>query len=338
MIYKKALILLISLSPFFALADENYMDKVEKGWFFYKEKKEQPQQEELNTIQKNEEKKKSVILVEDKCKNKKTWTASCGFVDPKGDFKFMEIQRDGLMEAMVMNSKDTKTVEQFQYFMKWAMDTSAEVAQVWKYNMVQNPELDPSVNDPISSFGVKLMTKVKDFKQESLFSAIIENEGMLFYFTKDDCDFCHAQADVVKKMEQETGIMVFQVPLDGKCLSKFKEQCVLDKRNIEVAQALKVTTVPSMSLFMKPNAWIKISNGVVDTSTMKGRLVNFFSAYRKALLSGVSNGGKAEPAMDFSTEKNNKYAGNSLVNNANEINSTKVPELKDIENLLKLSR
>ena len=42
---------------------------------------------------------------EDKCKSKDSWSVECGFVDPKGDYAFMVIQRDKLSETALMNTR-----------------------------------------------------------------------------------------------------------------------------------------------------------------------------------------------------------------------------------------
>ena len=276
--------------------------KADKGWFFYEDPPKvvdapastpaatPPEQQ----AQKQQDKPK------DKCQVAATWTPDCGFINPGRDFDFQSKERDALMQNMVMSNNDPKAVEQFQYYMKWMMSRAVEVTNLWQYNMVQNPDLDPNVKAPVSTFGLRLMTEVQSNHEKDIFNAIKEEEGMLVYFSRTDCDYCHGMAGTVQQIAQKTGLPVWDASLDGACLSEFSAKCKTAPDTLQPAQLLQVTTVPTLFLFVAPNTWIRLSTGVNDEASIMGRMVDFFGAYRNALLKGVHNGVNGRASVDFS--------------------------------------
>jgi conjugal transfer pilus assembly protein TraF len=281
-------------------------EDAERGWFFY-ERDESPEPRE--PIQEEEEplrpQKEPEPTKEEKCSKKETWTVDCGFVDPGKDFDFQAKQRDALLQAMSMSKNDPQAVENFQYYMKWLMERSIEVANLWQYNLAQNPELDANVKSPINSFGLRLMTEVRDDSEESILNALKKEGAFLVYFSRYDCAFCHAMTSMLDMLQDKTGLEIWNTALDEQCMPSFQERCRSGQKAVMTAQALQVSIVPTLFLYVpgakaESDTWIRIATGVTDYSTMRGRIVSFFTAYRTALLKGVANGGPNRAPVDFS--------------------------------------
>lgn len=304
--------------------------KAERGWFFYedpvKPKEPKPQKPKPEEVAKAEKEKPP----EEECKTPETWTAKCGFVHPGTNFEFQAKQRDALLENMTMSQNDPKAVEAFQFYMKWVMSRASEVANLWYYNMVQNPELDASASQPVSSFGLRLMTDVKKGQASEIFQALKADDGMLVYFTRTDCQFCHAMAPNVQEIARKTGLPIWNAALDDTCINGFESKCMAGALVQKPAQALQVTIVPTLFLHVPPTTWIRLSTGVTDEASILARTVSFFSAYRTALLKGVDNGDALKPSVDFSFE-------NSITGNAKGVSASKnarAPSEADVRNML----
>lgn len=272
----------------------------ERGWFFFEDPPVVEKPAEVKPAQPKTTQEPGEKRPEDPCKKKETWTPECGFVDPGTDFSFQEKIRDGLMQRMSLSKNDPKAVEAFQYYMKWVIERTAEVTNLWWYNMVQNPELDPSVQSPISALGLKLMSEVKSNNARDIFSLIKEEGGFFIYFSKHDCQFCHAMTDVLKLLERDTGLKIRNAALDDKCMPNFEEGCLKHPATYEPAVALQVTVVPALFLYVPQNTWIRVATGVTTLDTIKERTVQFFAAYRSALLNGTDNSDGVRPSVDFS--------------------------------------
>lgn len=293
--------------------------KAERGWFFYEDpvKAKEPKAQKPKPEQTAKSEPKPP---QEECESADTWTAKCGFVNPGTSFAFQAKQRDALMEQMVMSQNDPKAVEAFQYYMKWAMSRASEVANLWHYNMVQNPELDAQTTQPISAFGLRLMTDVKKGQKSEIFSALQDEKAMLVYFSRADCEFCHAMAPLVQDIAVETGLPVWNAALDNTCIDGFEAKCQTGEATQKPAAALQVSIVPALFLHVPPATWIRLSTGVTDKESIMARTVSFFSAYRSALLKGIDNGDGVRAAVDFSGES-------SVSGNAKGVNPTKTPRV-----------
>lgn len=312
--------------------DLNAAQRTERGWFFFEDNKKKDDEPLEETAPKPEPAVASKKPVEDKCKKAQTWEKDCGFIDPKSDFEFQAKQRDALLVQMSMSNNDPKAVEQFQYYMRWVMSRASEVSNLWGFNMAQNPELDPQAKQPISTFGIRMMTDVQNGKEKEIYKVIKEEGGMLVLFTKSDCQFCHAMSPSMQRISRETGIPVRNAALDGKCLPAFTEGCLSGEATLAPATALQVTTVPTLLLYVQPNTWIRLSTGISDDVTIRSRIFSFFSAYRTAMLKGVNNAQKGRASVDFSFEDG--ISGNAKGIEKSETKEPALPSESDVAKML----
>ncbi len=281
--------------------DPNAGQRPMRGWFFFedppKPKKPEPAEEPPQVVQLPTT--PPPPPKEDKCRKKDSWSAECGFVDPGQDFGFQAKQRDALLERMALTNNDPKAVEAFQYYMRWALERTSQVTNLWWYNMVQNPDLDPSVTAPVSTFGLRLMTGVRDGKRKEIFELLRQEGAFFVYFSRTDCSFCTQMGETFQRVSERSGVPLRNASLDSSCMPGFQQGCMTAPATLQAAQALQVTTVPTLFLYVPGNTWLRIATGVVDVESILTRTEQFFAAYRNALLKGVENGQNGRASVDF---------------------------------------
>ena len=290
--------------PHARASDGSQVHNPEKGWFFY-------QHGPLLRIP-----PKLIARVPQhlppkprtpKCSAMSTWTPRCGFVNPGTNFAFQAKERDALLQQMSMNPNNRAAVQAAQYYMRWVTDRAIEAANVWQYNLVQNPSLDPTVRMPFSQLGLQLMTGVKNARAKSIYAVLKKEKAFLVYFSRYNCDFCQAMDHILLYMREDHGISIWNTPIDGKCMPNFKNHCYTGRKALLAAEALRVRVVPTVFLYVPggtpaQDLWMRISTGLTDEQTLSGRIVSFFTAYRRALLEGVHNGIDGTPPVDFSSK------------------------------------
>lgn len=277
--------------------------KSEKGWFFYEEPIK-PKEEVKKPVPKPGPIAQPGKRKDELCQDPEQWTPDCGFVDPGKNMKFQAKQRDQLLETMALSKNDPKAVEHFQRYMKFVMERASEVSNNWYFNLVQKPDLDPSVTAPISSFGIDLMSKVKTSKQKDLFNLLKSEGAILIYFTKSDCIFCHQMKPTAIEVAKEIGIPVFNAALDAQCMPGMEQGCLSGDAVTPAATALQVSVVPTLVLHVPKKTFIRVSAGIVDKATALQRTSSFFNAYRTALQKGIQNStGENIPSVDFSSNE-----------------------------------
>lgn len=233
------------------------------------------------------------------CAERDSWTANCGFVDPGDDFEFQAKQRDTLLQQMSLRPDVPEAVEAAQRYMKWVVGRASMAANMWYFNMVQKPDLDPTVQNPISEVGIALATRVTQASQAEYFRLIKDEGGVLFFITRDDCVYCHAQVPYTQRVARTMGLQLINIPLDGKCLEGFEGDTCGDNITPEQVAVLNVQVVPAMYLYVPSNTWIRLGTGVMTDTTVIANTVNFFSAYRAAMLAGLDNSAGSRPAVTF---------------------------------------
>ena len=323
-------------SPVFAQAvdvpstpgQELHKAPAKKGWFWYldppeEKKKDPPKAVEapppapeapkptapLVVVAKSPKKELTPEEREKLCKVKDTWEKVCGFVDPGDDFEFQAKQRDILLQMMSLTPDNPDAVEQAQRYMKWVVGKASMAANMWYFNMVQNPDLDPTVKNPISEVGIALATRISQASQYEYFRLIKEEGGVLFYFSRSDCSYCFDQAPYAARVAHTMGLEIINIPLDGKCLPDFTGVACGDNVKPEQAGVLDVKIVPALYLYVPSNTWIRLGTGVMTDQTILANTVNFFSAYRAAMLQGLDNSKGARPSVTFDPNYNQKPTG-----------------------------
>ena len=299
--------------------DDLHKEPARQGWHWYldpKPKEDKPDEPAAppEPETKPAEKPQPVVVImgktpDEKCASKDSWVVDCGFVDPGNDFEFQAKQRDILLQQMSISPDKPEAVEAAQFYMKWVVGKASQAANMWYFNMVQNPDLDPTVKNPISEVGIALASRTNQANQYEYFRIIREEGGILFFFSRDDCQFCHDQAVYTSRVAHTMGLRLINVPLDGKCLPGFVgDSCGKDVK-LEQLNVLQLKTVPALFLFVPSNTWIRLATGLSTNATVLANTVNFFTAYRTAMLNGLDNSKGARPSVTFDPALNSKPTG-----------------------------
>lgn len=275
----------------------------ERGWFwgFFESLHEALEEEEEQTPPASPPETPEKEPQEQDCTDPEQWTVECGFVDPKGDFAFQSAQQKELLNHATMNPNDPQAVEGFQRYMKWAINQSITMARVWKWNMLQNQDLNPRSHTPVSAFGLRAAMRVEDAYRDSVIAEIRDQGGFLVWFTRSTCPYCHDMRETMLRIGRNTQLEIWNASLDGECMEGFEELCRFGKPVIEAARRLNIASVPDLWLYLpQDDVWFRISSGIESVETITARLELFFGAVRRAALKGLENGKNGSPSVDFS--------------------------------------
>lgn len=262
-------------------------------WWGYKDplpEDNDPESVEQQAASQQQEKSK-----EEKCSSKETWSSDCGFIDPKEDYEFMVVQRDELSKKALMNSADQSAVHAFQKYMAWAVDASVTYSRTWEYNMMQDQDINPFAKHPISRFGLKATFSSLQGHKKDIFEEIRDQGGVLVFWSRSDCDWCHKLVTTYKAISADTGIPLHNVSIGGDCLPGFEgEFCEPEsEETITAAKALRVQVVPDLFVLLdsknpEVESWVRVSTGFEDISSIKTRISTYFQGVRAASKAGLA--------------------------------------------------
>lgn len=286
---------------------------IECGWHFgyidplgeLKEEekpKEQPQTDIQISI-KSEEK-------EQDCTKFEEWTESCGFVDPGTNFEFQSKQRDAFLQGLVMKSGSQKAVKNMQKYNKWLVTRAIEASRIGEFNLVQDPNLSSEVKRPTNSFGLRSLVELRENTTEAVIEEIASKGGMLVWFTRSDCIFCHKQRGILNIFSKKYDLPIRNASLDEVCFEKVDPNCLKAPFTLEPAEKLNVQIVPSLFIYTpEDDSYIRISNGLEPVDIIANRIKNFFLGIKSAHINGIINAEDGAPNVDFTHKESKGFSG-----------------------------
>lgn len=251
---------------------------------------------------------------EKRCSSSETWSKDCGFIDPGDDFDFMAKQRDELSKNALMNNSDQAAVHAFQKYMAWAVDASVTMARTWEYNMIQDQDINPFAKHPISRFGLKATLSSLNNHKKDIFQEIADQGGVLVFWSRQSCSWCHQLRHTYEDLSIETGIPLYNISIEGPCIEGFQpEYCSAESEETKVlAQALQIKVVPDLFLLLDrnnstPESWVRVSTGFEAQKQISTRIYTYFEGIRAASRSGLSAAAnhfrnQKRPGVSFESE------------------------------------
>lgn len=158
-------------------------------------------------------------------------------------FEAMQKRLEDLKRVAVMNPTDTNLLAYMRY-QRAIMNKSEVFADRWQKLVWTMPDLDYGLTGrPTNAMAIAAYDEQQRERQTQTIRALAATHGLLFIF-RSDCPYCHRFAPILKRFEQEYGITVFAVSLDGKGLPEYPNP----QPDNGIAARLNAATVPALYL------------------------------------------------------------------------------------------
>ncbi len=159
------------------------------------------------------------------------------------DFEAMQKRLDDLKRVAVMNPTEANLVAYMRY-QRMVMNKSEVFAERWQRLVWTVPELDYGLTGrPTNSMAIAAFDEEQRERQVQAIRGLSATHGLIFIF-RSDCPYCHRFAPILKRFEQEFGVLVFPVSLDGGGLPEYPNP-QLDNG---IAARLNASVVPALYL------------------------------------------------------------------------------------------
>lgn len=230
---------------------ESFQDSVwfqdPEGWHFYKEKQQEnpePQQEEFNQREKK--------IFSERMKQ-------------RGE----ELLSKALEEPTVEN------VYAYAKHQKEMMERSQEFSEIWQIVISLYPELLDKDHPANPVFRTEEYALIKE-KEDQALERLSDKAGIFFIYSSG-CHYCSVEAKEVKRFLTEHPYFSFKaVSIDGAVLPEFPDSEVDNGFSAKIG----VQNVPAIVLyFPEKGGFLKVSEGLIDKSTLKRRLILYEKLY-----------------------------------------------------------
>jgi conjugal transfer pilus assembly protein TraF len=189
-----------------------------EGWFWYRDPPERPRQSRASP--RPESRPRELVA-----------------------FEAMQKRLDELKRIAVMNPTDANLLAYMRY-QRRVMNQSEVFAQRWQRLVWTVPELDYGLTGrPTNAMAVGAFDAAQRDRQAQEVRNLAATHGLLFVF-RSDCPYCHRFAPILKRFEQEFGLRVFAVSLDGKGLPEYPDP----QPDNGIAARLGASAVPALYL------------------------------------------------------------------------------------------
>lgn len=159
------------------------------------------------------------------------------------EFEAMQQRLDELKRVAVMNPTDTNLVAYMRY-QRFVMNKSEVFAERWQRLVWTVPELDYGLTGrPTNAMAIGAFDEQQQIRQGQVVRNLASTHGLLFIF-RSDCPYCHRFAPILKRFEQEFGMTVFPVSLDGRGLPEYPNP----QMDNGIASRLNASMVPALYL------------------------------------------------------------------------------------------
>ena len=202
----------------------DYFSRNAQGWFWY----EEPE------VTQDEEKQEQAAMSAD--------TVATVPDDPLDQLE--RIQKTiARAEARAVLYPTEENVGEYLRLNQWQLNQSSLFSDVWRRVVWQTPDLDYSLQRPVTNLAVHEFQDQKKAARAQAVAKIAKTHGLFFFF-KGSCPYCHAFGPILRRFSEMYGIDVLPVSLDGGTLPDFPQA----RTDTRVATELGVETVPSVFL------------------------------------------------------------------------------------------
>jgi len=159
------------------------------------------------------------------------------------DFEAMQKRLDELKRIAVMNPTDANLLAYMRY-QRLVMNRSEVFAKRWQRLVWTTPELDYGLTGrPTNAMAVGVFDGEARDRQAQAVRGLAATHALVFVF-RSDCPYCHRFAPILKRFEQEHGLRVYAVSLDGKGLPEYPDA----RPDNGIAARLDARSVPALYL------------------------------------------------------------------------------------------
>ena len=99
-------------------------------------------------------------------------------------------------------------------FQREQLDRATMFADVWQRALWQNPELDYTLQRPVSTLGKRAWVDARAADKAAIMRQLSRRYGV-FYFYAQSCAVCEIQAPILKSLADSNGLQVVAVSMDG---------------------------------------------------------------------------------------------------------------------------
>ncbi|MCD9542574.1 hypothetical protein GLP22_15395 [Photobacterium carnosum] len=239
---------------------DSFYNKKDQGWFWY-----EPEQKPAPKPKPKKPKPKKDVVIEN---NSKPTTKNVQIT--------VKWLRDNIprLRDEAIDYPTYENVQRYMYAQRLMLDKASKFSSV----SMEVSKLDPTLNEELRRPGHQnALIQYGDQRRTASYQALkeISKKVGIFFFFKSTCQYCHQQAPILYKLQQQTGLQVLPISVDGKMIpgNPWKDYFVTDTYG-KLTQKLHVMVYPTMYLVTKDGSkMINVAAGLTSFYELANRII-----------------------------------------------------------------
>ncbi len=129
------------------------------------------------------------------------------------------------LKARAILEPTTENVMAYIQYQREQLNRASTFADVWQRAVWQHPELDYTLQRPVSTLGKRMWLDNRNADKGHVLSQLSRRYG-IFYFYAQGCAACEIQSPILKSLAQSSGMHVVAVSMDGGPNNSFPDYVV----------------------------------------------------------------------------------------------------------------
>jgi conjugal transfer pilus assembly protein TraF len=174
------------------------------------------------------------------------------------------------LKARAILEPTPENVQAYVRFQREQLDRSSLFADVWQRAVWQNPELDYTLQRPVSTLGKRQWLDTRKVDRDRALYRLSERYG-IFYFFAQSCAACAIMSPILKSVADSHALHVLPVSTDGGPSDVFPRYVVDSGQRERMGLTEKVT--PAVVLFdTQTKRAIPVGYGVMPADELMDRI------------------------------------------------------------------
>ncbi|MCW2393561.1 conjugal transfer protein TraF [Sphingobium sp. B11D3A] len=118
------------------------------------------------------------------------------------------------MKARAILEPTEENITAYVRFQREQLDRASTFSDQWQRSIWQNPELDYTLQRPVSTLGKRAWLDARKVDQDAALRNLSRRYG-IFYFYAQNCGACEVFGPILKALADQSGFQVVAVSMDG---------------------------------------------------------------------------------------------------------------------------
>lgn len=194
---------------------------------------------------------------------------------PTARMKRLQAFRDNLMNEAMLHPT-TENIRRYKVMQDWMVNQASLFASRWEKVLLENPELDYSLQHPVYNGTANIQYTQQRQKQQQAIRYVNQRYGVFFFYRGNE-PLDNRLGAVVKEFSEQYGLPVIPVTVDGRVNADLPDT----RQDGGQAQKMKISHFPAIFLVEpRTKKYQPLAYGFITQDDLARRMLNVVTDFK----------------------------------------------------------